>query len=69
VKKKDQLIRVKVYGPGNGVVADMIAKSLRDNGLKVCHWNDVDSGEGDTATKNAHDTNSSVLVLEMVAAK
>lgn len=58
------MVIVKISGPGNGIVGDLIGKFLRDSGLKITHWEDVErsSRKPHGAARTAK---AAVLVLEM----
>lgn len=59
------MITVKVNGVGAAVVADLVARALRDAGIKTSYWTDVKRNDRQPYA-DAREEKSRVLVLEIV---
>jgi hypothetical protein len=65
------VIKIRVEGSGGTIVADLIARALRDVGIKVSHATlDYDTPkEKAAATRMATSINATVAIYEMPSAR
>ena len=68
--EEKSMVKIKVTGADSGIIADIIAKALKDVGIKVGHWElDHDTPKEHAAvTRAANRMRAAVAIYELPGA-